>query len=78
MKTSSGHILTSHAGSLPRPDDQIAAWGANDERLTASVAEVVRRHKEIGCVSDSEISDGPLPTPSGPKSAAGVAPRWQS
>src|SRR5215472_3266854 len=53
MKTSSDHILTSHAGSLPRPDDLIAAWGANDEqalieKLTASVAGVVRRQKEIG------------------------------
>jgi len=53
MRTSSDHILTSHAGSLPRPDDLIAAWGANDERalsetLTASVAGVVRRQKEIG------------------------------
>ena len=53
MRTSSDHILTSHAGSLPRPDDLIAAWGANDERalaekLTASVADVVRRQKEIG------------------------------
>ena len=53
MRRSSDHILTSHAGSLPRPDDLIAAWGANDERalaekLTASVADVVRRQKEIG------------------------------
>jgi 5-methyltetrahydropteroyltriglutamate--homocysteine methyltransferase len=53
MRTSSDHILTSHAGSLPRPDDLIAAWGAADERaladtLTASVADVVRRQKEVG------------------------------
>ena len=27
MKTSSDHILTSHAGSLPRPDDLIEANG---------------------------------------------------
>ena len=27
MRTSFDHILTSHAGSLPRPDDLIAAWG---------------------------------------------------
>ena len=26
MRTSSDHILTSHAGSLPRPDDLIEAW----------------------------------------------------
>ena len=53
MKTSSDHILTSHAGSLPRPDDLIEAWGSNDEpalaaKLTSSVADVVRRQKEIG------------------------------
>ena len=53
MKTSSDHIVTSHAGSLPRPDDLIDAWGSNDEpalaaKLTSSVTEVVRRQKEIG------------------------------
>ena len=53
MKASSDHILTSHAGSLPRPDALIAAWGAKDERaltqkLTDAVAEVVRRQKELG------------------------------
>jgi 5-methyltetrahydropteroyltriglutamate--homocysteine methyltransferase len=53
MKASSDHILTSHAGSLPRPDSLIEAWGANDEhvlaqKLTAAVAEVVRRQKEFG------------------------------
>jgi 5-methyltetrahydropteroyltriglutamate--homocysteine methyltransferase len=53
MRGSSDHILTSHAGSLPRPDDLIEAWAANDEpalaeKLTASVAEVVRRQKEAG------------------------------
>ena len=53
MKASTTHILTSHAGSLPRPDALIAAWGANDERtltqkLTDAVAEVVRRQKELG------------------------------
>src|SRR5215467_8976724 len=53
MKTSSDHILTSHAGSLPRPDDLIAAWAQDDRRalsetLTASVADVVRHQKEMG------------------------------
>ena len=53
MRTSSDHILTSHAGSLPRPDDLIEAWQAADEpalakKLTASVADVVRRQKAIG------------------------------
>jgi len=53
MRTSSDHILTSHAGSLPRPDDLIAAWAQDDQRvlaekLSASVAQVVRRQKDIG------------------------------
>ncbi|MBV8122129.1 MAG: epoxyalkane--coenzyme M transferase, partial [Alphaproteobacteria bacterium] len=53
MKASTDHILTSHAGSLPRPDELIEAWGANDERaltqkLTAAVAEVVRRQRDLG------------------------------
>ena len=53
MRTSSDHILTSHAGSLPRPDDLIEAWRAADERalaekLTASVADIVRRQKDLG------------------------------
>src|SRR5215813_8988058 len=53
MRTSSDHILTSHAGSLPRPDDLIEAWGVNDEaglaaKLRTSVSEVVRRQKDAG------------------------------
>jgi 5-methyltetrahydropteroyltriglutamate--homocysteine methyltransferase len=53
MRASSDHILTSHAGSLPRPDALIEAWGVSDEtglsrKLTAAVAEVVRRQKAIG------------------------------
>ena len=58
MRTSSDHILTSHAGSLPRPDDLIAAWsrlahGATDEhafaeKLRAAVIEVVRRQRDLG------------------------------
>ena len=30
MKTSSDHILTSHAGSLPRPDELIEAYRARE------------------------------------------------
>ena len=53
MRTSSDHILTSHAGSLPRPDALIAAWAANDESALAdtlrnAVADVVRHQKELG------------------------------
>ena len=59
MRTSSDHILTSHAGSLPRPDALIAANRAHEtgdavderhyeETLRAAVAEVVRHQKELG------------------------------
>jgi 5-methyltetrahydropteroyltriglutamate--homocysteine methyltransferase len=59
MRASLDHILTSHAGSLPRPDGLIAANRANeaggpiDERafqqaLRAAVAEVVRRQHGLG------------------------------
>jgi 5-methyltetrahydropteroyltriglutamate--homocysteine methyltransferase len=53
MKNSINHILTSHAGSLPRPDTLIEAWAANDEsalpeKLHDAVADVVRHQKELG------------------------------
>jgi 5-methyltetrahydropteroyltriglutamate--homocysteine methyltransferase len=58
MRKSSDRILTSHAGSLPRPDDLIEAnasreAGKVDEaafqnKLTQSVADVVRRQVEAG------------------------------
>jgi 5-methyltetrahydropteroyltriglutamate--homocysteine methyltransferase len=59
MRTSSDHILTSHVGSLPRPDDLIeanrkreAGEGRDEARfqdmLQAAVVDVVRRQKEIG------------------------------
>ena len=58
MKKSSDRILTSHAGSLPRPDDLIAAnaeheAGKADEatfqaKLRQGVADVVRRQVEAG------------------------------
>jgi 5-methyltetrahydropteroyltriglutamate--homocysteine methyltransferase len=59
MRTSSDRILTSHAGSLPRPDDLIAANRARevdattDERefqlkLRAAVGDVVRRQRDLG------------------------------
>ena len=35
MRRSTDKILTSHAGSLPRPDALIAAWAANDETALA-------------------------------------------
>jgi 5-methyltetrahydropteroyltriglutamate--homocysteine methyltransferase len=53
MRESSDHILTSHVGSLPRPDALIEANRADDERalhatLSAAVAEIVRRQREVG------------------------------
>ena len=53
MRISTDHILTSHAGSLPRPEALIAAWAANDESVLAvqlrnAVAGVVRHQKELG------------------------------
>ena len=59
MKASSRRILTSHAGSLPRPDELIEvnrarqAGESKDEaeyqkRLAAAVGEVVRRQHEVG------------------------------
>jgi 5-methyltetrahydropteroyltriglutamate--homocysteine methyltransferase len=59
MRSSRHHILTSHAGSLPRPDVLVEAnrareaGEATDEpafqaRLRAVVAEVVHRQQEVG------------------------------
>ena len=62
MRTSTDHILTSHVGSLPRPDELIAAnrarelgdaVNAGDERdfqrtLGAAVVEAVRHQHELG------------------------------
>jgi len=59
MRMSRDHILTSHAGSLPRPDDLIEANHAREagettderayqETLQAAVVDVVRRQKEAG------------------------------
>ena len=59
MKTSSDYILTSHVGSLPRPDDLIEANRAREagetvdekrfqEKLRAAVANIVRRQRDLG------------------------------
>ncbi|HEV2336142.1 MAG TPA: hypothetical protein VGS13_11630, partial [Stellaceae bacterium] len=58
MRTSTDHILTSHAGSLPRPDALIAANRARDasaaderefgQTLGAAVGDVVRRQRDLG------------------------------
>src|SRR5438094_250232 len=59
MRASTDHILTSHAGSLPRPDDLIEANRAHEageasdeaafqQTLRRAVADVVRHQKELG------------------------------
>src|ERR1700736_1800522 len=59
MRGSSDHILTSHAGSLPRPDALIEAYRAREageagndraieEQLRTAVGAVVRRQHELG------------------------------
>ena len=59
MKTSSDHILTSHVGSLPRPDDLIEANRAREagetvdekgfqEKLRAAVVDIVGRQRNLG------------------------------
>ena len=59
MRASTDHILISHVGSLPRPDDLIEAnrarqagervdEGQFQEKLRAAVADVVRRQRHIG------------------------------
>src|SRR5262249_62166255 len=68
MKASRDRILTSHAGSLPRPDELIEAYraheaeGAGDDagfpaRLRAAVADRVRRPVDpgIGIPGDGEF-----------------------
>ena len=59
MRGSLDHIITSHAGSLPRPDGLIAAHHVHEageaideaafrQTLSMAVAEVVRRQHELG------------------------------
>jgi hypothetical protein len=66
MRASDDHILTSHAGSLPRPDELIEAWaqaggGAIDqdafaERLRAAVADVAASYSASrGCATDPAL-----------------------
>src|SRR3569833_1691205 len=54
MKRSTDRILTTHVGSLPRPDDLMALYAANapddklQPRLRAAVGDIVRRQVETG------------------------------
>jgi 5-methyltetrahydropteroyltriglutamate--homocysteine methyltransferase len=69
MKRSSERFLTTHTGSLPRPDDLIRMMYAKEEgvpverealaaRVRAAVAEVVRKQAETGIdlINDGEMS----------------------
>ena len=70
MKRSTDYILTTHTGSLPRPDDLAQLMFARedglpapglDERIVTSVAEIVRRQGEMGL---DGINDGEMSKPS--------------
>jgi len=62
MKSSSNRILTTHVGSLPRPDDLLALYRDNAPdatllpRLKSAVGEIVARQGELGIdiVNDGE------------------------
>src|SRR5215470_7877574 len=69
MKQSTERFLTTHTGSLPRPDDLIRTMFAKEEgvpvdggalagRVRAAVAEVVARQTAVGVdvVDDGEMS----------------------
>src|SRR2546423_14323296 len=69
MSANAGRILTTHTGSLPRPEDlkqmmlakdrgEHVDEGALRDRIIGATHEVVRRQAEIGidCVSDGEYS----------------------
>ena len=72
MKQSADRILTTHTGSLPRPDDLIRAMFAREEgvpvdraaladRIRSAVAEVVERQAAAGI---DVINDGEMSKPS--------------
>src|SRR5262245_13339092 len=69
MKRSVERFLTTHTGSLPRPDDLVRTMFAREEgvpvdraalaaRIRAGVADIVRRQTELGLdvVNDGELS----------------------
>jgi len=69
MKRSTGRFLTTHTGSLPRPDDLVRMMYAREEgvpvdaaalaeRVAAAVADVVRKQAQAGIdvVNDGEMS----------------------
>lgn len=69
MPTAPDHVLTTHAGSLPRPPDLLQMMfdrsagkpvdaAALEARIASAVQEIVRRQRELGLdlVSDGEMS----------------------
>src|SRR5215831_16680279 len=69
MKRSTERFLTTHTGSLPRPDELVRAMYAREEgvpvdpaalaaRVSAAVEEVVRKQADAGVdvVNDGEMS----------------------
>ena len=69
MKRSTGRFLTTHTGSLPRPDDLVRTMYAREEgvpvdaaalatRVESAVADVVRKQAQAGIdiVNDGEMS----------------------
>jgi 5-methyltetrahydropteroyltriglutamate--homocysteine methyltransferase len=72
VKRSTAHFLTTHTGSLPRPEDLIRAMFAKEEgvpvdasalaaRIRTAVAEVVHKQVEAGI---SVVNDGEMSKPS--------------
>jgi 5-methyltetrahydropteroyltriglutamate--homocysteine methyltransferase len=55
-----GDILTTHVGSLPRPEDTDAVRGEEDASLQQMVAEVVKRQRESGIdvINEGEYTKG--------------------
>ena len=79
MKTSATRILTTHVGSMPRPEsikallrDRLAGRTAEEGRLSAlvgnAVADAVRQQARVGIdiVSDGEMSKTSFLAPSSP------------
>src|SRR5437867_12688644 len=67
MKLSTDRILTTHTGSLPRPDDLVELMYAKEEgraapgleeRVPGAVVDVVQRQLEAGVdvINDGEVS----------------------
>ena len=60
MKRSTEKILTTHAGSLPRPDGTDRWTPENDAALREAVADIVRRQRDIGLdvINEGEYTKG--------------------